>query len=512
MKLVDFLEGHARLRPDSVFAVHRGGRLSYAEAAARMEMLAGRLAGLGVRAGDRFAVLSRNSPDMVLLFLAASRLGAVPVPLNFRLSAREIAHIVHHAGARVVLAQAEFAPALGWAEEGRHVLVALGDACPPGWRPLADLPVGEAGLCPAGDLTPAYQMYTSGTTGLPKGVCISHAAVLTSVTQYVAALGEKPGTGDGVLVVAPMFHAAAALLAFIAVHCGATLVVHEEFSPAAVVSALASGAVQVTALVPAMIRACVEAHAAAGAPDCGGLRVLIYGGSPIAPAELNAAMRAFPCRFLQAYGMTESTAGVTFLTEQDHARALVAAPGLLKSAGRPLPGVALRILDAAGAEAPAGTPGEICIRSPQVMTEYWNDPAATAAALADGWLRTGDIGYLDGDGYLYVCDRKKDMIISGGENIYPAEVEAVLLEHPDVREAAVIGVADARWGETPLAFVVLRLGAAADGASLEAFCRRHLAAYKVPRLYEFAQALPRNASGKVLKQELRAARRKERVT
>ncbi len=302
---------------------------------------------------------------------------------------------------------------------------------------------------------------------------------------------------------APLYHAAAAITALGSVALGASLVIHEDFDPAAVVRALSEDGITRTTLVPAMIQACLVFVPDVAERRYDDLRLIVYGASPIAAETLKRAMQVFGCDFTQAYGMTETTAVLTLLGPEDHRRALAESPKLLLSAGRPLPGTEIRIVDADDRPVPAGTIGEIVGRGPQLMRGYWNLPEASAEALRGGWMHTGDAGILDDEGYLYIQDRTKDMIVSGGENVYPREIEDVLFEHPSVADVAVIGVPDENWGESVKAVVVLREGETATAEEIMEFCRGRLAGYKRPRSVDFSAALPRNASGKILKKDLR---------
>jgi acyl-CoA synthetase (AMP-forming)/AMP-acid ligase II len=315
------------------------------------------------------------------------------------------------------------------------------------------------------------------------------------------AFGSYPG--ERALIVAPLYHAAAAITTFLTIHGGGTLLIQEEFVPAEVVRALSEEHIGVALLVPAMIQFCLVAVPDVRERRYEALRIVVYGASPIAEQTLRTAIEVFGCDFLQAYGMTETTAAATYLFPDDHRRALAGEPHLLLAAGRPALGTEVRIVDPAGKPLPIGEIGEIAVRGPQLMRGYWNLPEATAEALRDGWMHTGDAGVLDAEGYLFVQDRTKDMIVSGAENVYPREVEEVLYQHPAVAEAAVIGVPDAKWGEAVKAIVVLKPGQSITADELIAFGKGRLAGYKQPRSVDFIDALPRNPSGKVLKRELR---------
>jgi acyl-CoA synthetase (AMP-forming)/AMP-acid ligase II len=344
-------------------------------------------------------------------------------------------------------------------------------------------------------------MYTSGTTGHPKGAVITQRALGDNIVQNSLLLQGEPG--KRALAVTPLYHAAIVPSAFAWLFRGGSLYLQEEFKPTEVVRALSEERIAYVVLVPAMIQACLV-----GAPDAGersyeSLRLIYYGASPIAEQTLCRAIEVFGCDFLQTYGLTEATQIVTYLPPADHRRGLAEQPELLLSAGRAVAGTELRIVDPLGHPLPNGSPGEIVVRGPQLMRGYWNLPEATAATLQDGWLHTGDVGTLDDQGYLYVQDRLKDLIISGAENVYPRAVENVLFRHPAVADAAVIGVPDERWGETVKAVVVLRAGMTASEQELIEFCRGKLAGFERPRSVDFVESLPRNPSGKVLKRVLR---------
>ena len=506
MRLHDALDYHARERGDADLAVQDGRRISYRQAQAATERIAAALIDAGLAPGDRMAVLSKNSIEYVLLYYAASRVGVVPVPLNYRLAPAEWAWIVNDAGARLLIATADYLAAVDGVRAGLGSVarfVAVG-AVAEGWTPweawLAAAPATTVDRV-IGDDHVLYQMYTSGTTGRPKGALLTHRAVTSNLAQF--ALAFEPRFGERWLVVVPMYHASGAVTSFAAINGGGCLDIHRDFSPAAVVRALAEEGIGRTSLVPAMIQACLLAVPDAAERAYPSLRFIAYGASPIAEGTLRRAMATFKCDFLQAYGMTETSAVLTYLLPADHARALADKPGLLLSAGRPIAGTELRIVDEQDRPVPNGTIGEIVARGPQLMQGYWNRPQESAEALRGGWMHTGDAGVLDDEGYVYVQDRVRDMIVSGGENVYPRVVEDVLFEHPALADAAVIGVPDATWGETIKAVVVLRPGARCSEAEVIEFCRGRLGGFERPRSVDFVETLPRNPSGKVLKRVLR---------
>jgi acyl-CoA synthetase (AMP-forming)/AMP-acid ligase II len=506
MRLHDTLDYRGREQPDAEFAVGGGRRLSYREAVARANRMANALLGAGLAKGDRFAVLSKNSIEAALLYYAGSKAGAVPVPLNYRLAPPEWSYILRDAGARVLFAQGALgealAPVRGELAELRRC-VAL-DAAPAGWEPLDAFLAAAPDTDPGCDVTPeddVYQMYTSGTTGRPKGAVLTHRAVTAQLHQASLAFGAQPG--DRALIVAPLYHAAAAVTSFVTVQTGGTLWIQEDFVPAAVVKALSEDRIALALLVPAMIQFCLV-----GVPDVAerrydALRLIVYGASPISEQTLRRAIDVFGCEFLQGYGMTETTAAATYLFPADHRRAMAGETRLLLSAGRPLLGTELRIVDEEDRPLPPGAVGEVAVRGPQLMRGYWNLPGPSAEALRGGWMHTGDAGSLDAEGYLFIQDRVKDMIVSGGENVYPREVEEVLFQHPAVADVAVIGVPDERFGEAVKAIVVLKQGERASAEALLDFCKGRLGGYKRPKSVEFMEELPRNPSGKVLKKDLR---------
>jgi acyl-CoA synthetase (AMP-forming)/AMP-acid ligase II len=507
MRVHDYLDFHARRNAAAEFAVFGGRALSYADAQREANRIANAFVRAGLAKGDRVAVLAKNCADFALLYYGAFKAGVVLVPLNYRLVGPEWAYIANDAGARAVIARGELVGAIDAVRGDLRAakrFVALDAAAPPGWESFADFVAGAPTTAPPVDVSEeddVYQMYTSGTTGRPKGAVLTHRAVASNLAQFGSVLHLGPG--DRYLIVAPLYHAAAAIGTFWCVSVGACAYIQEDFVPGEVVRAIAEDHIVAATLVPAMIQACLVHVPDVERRTFPKLRFVIYGASPISVETLRRAMEVFRCQFAQGFGMTETTAALTFLLPEDHERALREKPELLLSCGRALPGTELKIVDAGGRELPIGEVGEIAARGPQLMRGYWNLPEATAEALRGGWMHTGDAGRLDEEGFLYIQDRVKDMIVSGGENVYPREVEDVLFGHPAVADAAVIGVPSARWGEEVKAVIVLRAGAAASEDDLVQFCRGRLGGYKCPRSVDFVPALPRNPSGKVLKRELR---------
>ncbi len=506
MRLHDFLDYRAREHPDEEFAVQGDRRLSYGEALLEVNRLANAFVAAGLRVGDRIAVLSKNSIEYALLYYGASKAGVVPVPLNYRLAPPEWTYIVNDAGAKLLIAAGEYVEAVQSIREelgSVERFVAL-DATGDGWDDYRAWVGGQPDQAPDRQITDdddVYQMYTSGTTGHPKGAVLTHAALSAQLTQITMLV--KGGPGERTLIVVPVYHAAGAISAFVTVYWGGCCYVQADFIPPEVVRAMDEERVTTVTLVPAMIQACLVMVPGVAERQYAELRQITYGASPIAEQTLRRAMDVFKCDFAQGYGMTETTAVLTYLFPADHRRAVSAKPALLLSAGRPLLGTEVRIVDEDDQPVPQGEIGEIIASGPQLMRGYWNLPDESAHALRGGWMHTGDAATMDAEGYLYIQDRVKDMIVSGGENVYPRVVEDVLFQHPAVADAAVIGVPDEQWGETVKAIVVLKADSTATAEEVMEFCRGRLGGFERPRSVDFIDALPRNPSGKVLKRQLR---------
>ena len=514
MRLHDYLEYWASIQPEAECVVFDGRRMSYASARSSMRRMATSLIGSGVEVGERIGVVSKNRPELLLLYYAASAAGAVPVPLNYRLTPADWVYIVNDAEATVLFVEEEYVEAVEAVRDQlpkvREFIAIGGDAAAiggdgrPGWTAYnewaaqgRDMLISRA-ISEGDDL---YQMYTSGTTGRPKGAVLTHRAVMSHLEQVSPFF--RFSEGERGLGVAPMYHAAGCLLAFRAIADGGSVYLMAEFDPLEVVRVLDEERIVKAIMVPAMIQACLVSTPSAWARHYPDLRMIYYGSSPISASTLRRAVTVFKCRFNQAYGMTELTAGSTNLSAEDHRRALSDRPELLLSAGRPLMGVEIQIVDEDDRPVPSGNVGEILMRGPQMMRGYWNMPDETSEAMRGGWMHTGDTGRFDYEGYLYVIDRLKDMIVSGGENVSPRAVEDVLFEHPSIVDAAVIGVPDDRWGETVKAIVVRRDGSSVSEAEVLDYCRDRLAGFQRPRSVEFRDALPHAANGKLLKRVLR---------
>ncbi len=503
--LADMVRSQARVRPDRPALTYGDQVLDWRALDERSTAVAAAFASIGIGSGDRVAWIGKNAPEYFDVLFGAGKVGAVTVGVNWRLNPAEMAFIVKDAGAQVLVVDEEHLPdgseLLGVAE---RVLMIGSGSLPEGARPYAAWVADVEPIDPGHSGEPdevAMQLYTSGTTGLPKGAMLVNSAMslLTSVAKPMFGLDEHSIN----IVAVPTFHIGGAGYALVGMAQGGHTILMRDFDPPAVLDALCRHGVTNAFFVPAMLAA-LCAVPGAKERDYSALRVVIYGASPITDEVLRVAMDTFGCDFVQVYGMTETTGAITQLGAEDHDPGGPRS-GLLRSAGKPFSWVEMRIVEPeSGEEKAPGEVGELWTRSPQNMAGYWNNSEATAATITeDGWLKTGDAGYLDEEGYLFLTDRVKDMIVTGGENVYPIEIENVLAGHPSVADVAVIGVPDARWGETVKAVVVLKPGASADATELIAFCRDRIAHFKCPTSVDFLDVLPRNPSGKILKRELR---------
>ncbi len=504
MYLTQGLHRSLRTNPDGTMTICGGRTRTFAEVADRVARLAGGLQSVGASEGDRIAMLALNSDRFQEYLLATVWAGAVVNPINIRWSATEIAYSLRDSDSRILLIDDTFLPLLPELRSQSPDLATV-IHCSDGPPAAGTLAYEE--LCSVGDSVEdarrsgadlAGVFYTGGTSGHPKGVMLTHDNLLTSAMGALAS-GFFLTSGGPLLHAAPMFH-----LADLAIWCeqvirGGVHVFIPSFHPETVLDAVQRHRVSDLLLVPTMVQLLVD-HPSLSDYDTSSLQTVMYGGSPIsAPLLERAAVRLPSASFVQAYGMTEVSPIATLLSPQDHHD-----PVLRQSAGTAAPHAEVRIVGADGVELPRGAVGEITVRGGHVMAGYWGRPEETAAAVRDGWMHTGDAGRMDERGYVFVVDRIKDMIVSGGENVYSAEVENALARHPAVAACAVIGVPDAQWGERVHAVVVLASGQSADEDELRQFCRTLIGGYKVPRTIEIVDELPLSAAGKVLKRDLRA--------
>jgi acyl-CoA synthetase (AMP-forming)/AMP-acid ligase II len=522
---IHVLDWRANVHPHvTALADDRGAAYTYAELKAEVDRRAGGWAGLGVRPGDVVAILAKNSADFLVHAFAVMRAGATPAFVNWRLSARELTEVLALVEPFAIAADAEFTDLADAAWPGARSAGEVPDRVvigappgeqrrvPPGWRDGATL----AGLVPprpalTGDTVLAL-VHTSGTTGRAKAIPLRHGALMMSLADFAIEIGDQVA-GSHHLQILPLFHLGGFGQCLQALLTAGTVHISREFTPAAAIDAIEADRIEFFTAGPSLIdmllaevrrRGSAELSTA-GSPgvDLSSLREIAYGTAPITPSLLTAAIETFGCRFRQIYGNTESQSMISLLAPEDHQ------PGhpRLDSAGKVSFGWEVRIVSPNGSVLPPDTPGELHIRGECLFSGYWRDPDATAAAFADGgWYRTGDVARLTADGYLYILDRAKDMIISGGENIYPAEVEAVLAGHPAVADVAVVGRPDARWGEAVHAMIIVTPGqeGAVTAAEVIGWCRERLAHFKCPKSVEFTTSFPRTTTGKVLKRELRA--------
>ncbi len=494
-RLTVTLANYAAVRPDAIALVLDGARTSFAGLDRRARLAEGFLTEHGIAKGESVAWCGINHPDFFALMLAAMRSGIVLVPINWRQKVREIGYILADCGAQLVIADAAFRQTVG-------------EAAPPGTRIVETAAFtialdGEPPVSPrnGGDWqSPALLLYTSGTTGNPKGVQLSEQAISIGREMEELTGGFSDWTDREVLLSPlPLFHIGGICWALCGLVRGCSVVLTNNPAPPALLDLCLSEQVSRTFMVPQLVRGLIEEMVAreVRVPTLKGIH---YGAAPMDAPLLVRGISEIGCRFLQYFGMTEMAGTITILPPEDHDPAR---PHLLRSVGKVLPGSAIEIRDPSGEVVALGEAGEIWTQGPTMMLGYANRPEQTAEVVVNGWYRTGDGGKLDADGYLYLTDRIKDMIVTGGENVYPVEVEAVLREHPAVADCAVYGMPDAVWGERVCAAVELRPQARFDGDGIIAHVRNEIAAYKAPRQVDLVDALPRTASGKIQRGKLR---------
>jgi long-chain acyl-CoA synthetase len=509
MDISQILERAVRFFPNHTACVAGETRLTYRDLQARVSRLANVLRQQGIGKGDRVAVLSANSLPYLEMYYAAAALGALIVPLNFRLAPAELAYILQDSGSTVVLVGEGFSELY---EQTAQRLSTVPTILATTARAIAGKTLHyEDSLAQASaDFTPvevdehdlAGLFYTSGTTGHPKGVMLSHRNLVSNAYHFLSTIHEEEG--EVYLHCCPMFHLADGPTSHRITWLGGTHVIVPGFEPAAVLEAIQRQRVTSALLVPTMINFLIN-HPTVGDYDLSSLRRILYGASPMPVELLRRAAQVFGCPLIQLYGLTETSPLLTMMDPRylafDGEEAKVRR---LASCGRAVPGVRMRVVNDDGNDVQPGEVGEIIARGPNIMPGYWNRPEDSAAAFREGWFCTGDLATVDDEQFIFMVDRKKDMIITGGENVYSTEVENALYQHPAVLEAAVLGVPDKRWGEAVLALVVLKPHATATEAALIEHCRGLIAHYKCPRRLEIRQEpFPKSGSGKILKASLR---------
>jgi fatty-acyl-CoA synthase len=496
--IADFTRLHAIRSPDRIALDFEGRQTSFRQLEEASNQVANGLR-RETRPATRVAILDKNSNRYLEVIVGALKAETVIVPINSRLAAAEIAFILNDSGAEVLFVGENSLEALRSIRDQigsvRRIIVL--DREYDEWRNAQSGMVPERSSGTDTDET-FVQLYTSGTTGYPKGVQLTDASFVTATSRLLAVYGNCSCEKNALLIL-PLFHVTGIQFALTALRAGMKIVALRDFDARRILEIIERDCIHVSFLVPTMLHALV-AESRNCDFDLSTLEGVVYGASPMPIELLKAAAIPFKdTRFIHAYGMTETTGTVTAVLSGSQVSESV----LLKSCGTPLEGVEIRIVSLAGSELPIGQVGEIICRSKTNMKGYWNRVDESTKTLKDGWLHTGDAGYVDSEGYLYITDRVKDMIISGGENIYPAEVENVLYEHPDVAEAAVIGVPDEHWGESVKALIVLKSNATPDPKAMLTHVRQFLGGFKVPKTIEFVEVLPRSSAGKVLKRELR---------
>lgn len=495
----DIVRLHARKRPDRIALHFQGRETSYAALDERASRVANSLLALGLKPGARVALLAKNTDLFFELHLGCAKADMALVPVNFRLAPAEVAYVVNDARAELFVVGPDFhALAAQIAPQLKTVKRFLSFGPHGEWADFAAWRDAQSPRDPALPVAPdsvTMQMYTSGTTGRPKGAQLTHRNFLALFETAVRDWGRW--SADDVLMVAmPLFHVAGSEWGQVGLYAGAKNVVMPEVDPGAILRAIPEQRVTKSLFVPAVLLFLLQ-HPDCAKTDFSSLDSIYYGASPI-PLDLQKrAAETFGCGFAQLYGATETTGAITYLGPEDHRGER------MKSCGKAIASAEIRVVRADGSPCAPGEVGEVICRSPQNMLGYWNLPEANARAIRGEWLHTGDAGWLDADGYLYIHDRMKDMIISGGENVYPAEVESAIFGCPGVVDVAVIGVPDDQWGEAVKAIVVRAPGSRITAEEIIAYARQRIAGYKLPKSVDFLDSLPRNPSGKILKRELR---------
>lgn len=500
--LADITRQQRAARPQAVAQIFEGRETTFEALDEHASRVANGLRAMALVPQSRIGYLGKNSDRFFELVFGAFKANVVIVSVNWRLALPEIAYILNDAGCEALFVGAEYAALVealtAECPRLRQVIAMDGDSAHPAFAAWRDAQSNDDPRVAIGADDDVVQLYTSGTTGHPKGVQLTTSNYLHFFRAAEAAKWGDFGPGEMNLACMPVFHVAGLNMGVISIAQGSTSVVMKEVDPGQLIEFIPRYRINNAFFVPAVLLFMLQ-HPSAANADFSSLRRLYYGAAPIAEDLLTRAKARFNCEFYQLYGLTETAGAGTCLPDSAHDPA----HGKLRSCGVPYPGIDIKVAGADGATLPAGEVGEILIRAGLVMKGYWGRPDATAAAIRDGWFHTGDAGYFDADGYLFIHDRLKDMIVSGGENIYPAEVENAVFGHPAVADVAVIGVPDEKWGEAVKAVIVFKPGCSATPDEIIAFARTRIAGYKVPRSIDVVAALPRNPSGKILRRELR---------
>ena len=513
MNTAEFLMIASSVVPERTAMACEGKARSFMEMQDRVNRLANALQGMGVGQGDKIAIMALNSMEYVEAYYATAKLGGVFVPLNYRAKEEELSYMCNNSEAAVLFVGQRYNDLCGKIKPDLKTIkhyIAIDGECE-GMSSLKDLVANhepEEIFTDIQDLDPTIVIYTSGTTALPKGVVLTFLGMSVYVTNTVEPADPSAETVDVLLVSVPFYHVAGATTMLSSVWGGRKMVVLPQFDPAAWLKAVQEHGVTHSFVVPTMLKRIME-HPDFEKTDLSSLKLVAYGAAPMPYEVVTHAVRVMPCGLMNAYGQTESTSSLTFLGPDDHrvpeqeGQARDRALARLRSVGRPMDDVAVGIMDPDGNLLPSGQEGEIVAQGARVMSGYLNREQETHEAIKDGWLHTGDVGWMDEDNYLYITGRTKDLIIRGGENIAPGEIEGILQQHPAVEDAAVIGVPDVEWGEEVKAIVVKKPGAEVTPEELTEFVKGKLASFKAPKYYAFLDDLPRNYLGKVLKTDLR---------
>jgi acyl-CoA synthetase (AMP-forming)/AMP-acid ligase II len=511
MNTTDFLSIATSICPDRDSIVFDQNRWTYFQIGERVNRLANALARSGVSKGDRVAMLNVNCNQSIESYFATAKLGAIFVPLNFRAKADELAYMIDNAEVRVLFAGSRYLDTIRGLLPQLQTLqrcISIEGHDEGEYEATVNGSSPEEFVSEVGDDDVTILMYTSGTTGRPKGVPLRHSAFVSYVLDNVDP--ASPEIEERNLLTVPLYHVAGIQAMLAAIYGGRTLVLMRQFEVKEWMEAVQRERATRAMLVPTMLKRVID-DPDFNRYDLSSLKVITYGAAPMPFEVIHKAIQVMPwIRFINAFGQTETASTITMLGPEDHRiegteeERKKKLERLSSSIGRPLPDVEVKIVDEQGNTLPPFKPGEILARGPRIMTGYWRDEQKTSQVMSlDGWLRTGDMGWMDEEGYIYLTGRGDDMIIRGGENISPEEVENILQSHPKVEESAVIGVADPEWGQEPRAIVVLKRGEAATPGELMEYCRSRLAGFKRPRSVVFVDALPRNPMGKVLRKKLR---------